>query len=195
MLFAFLAMSNRIGFYSSSKVFGWIDRDHHCRALSVNNSKTLTPRVKVLLCRCLAFRFVPAAEWSERIAALPAGQLNHSFAQTFLSTLAGTAGASALGSRAIRDRHHYHDLQIADGDKGLRHTQGGVTFGLSPRVAFLIVQTPFRRNGSGNLVRCCCQGTSLFPGSFFLGLTLPFDRLSGSALPLPVIPAQAPPFD
>ena len=70
---------------------------------------------------------------SERITALPAGQLYHSFAQTFLSTLAGTAGASALGSRAIRDRHHYNDLQIADGDTGLRHTQGGVTFGLSPR--------------------------------------------------------------
>jgi Single-strand binding protein family len=35
----------------------------------------------------------------------------------------------------------------------------------------------------------------LFPGSFSLGLTLPFARLSNSALPLPVIPAQAPPFD
>ena len=70
---------------------------------------------------------------SKRITALPAGQLYHSFAQTFLSTLAGTAGASALVSRAIRVRHHYHDLQIADGDTGLRHTKGGVTFGLSPR--------------------------------------------------------------
>ena len=63
MLFAFFAMSDRTGFYSSSKVFGWSDRDHHCRALSVNNSTTLTPRVTALLCRCLAFRFVPAAEW------------------------------------------------------------------------------------------------------------------------------------
>jgi len=62
MLFAFHAMSDRTGFYSSSKVFGWIDRDHHCRALSVNNSTILTPRVKALLCRCLAFRFVPAAQ-------------------------------------------------------------------------------------------------------------------------------------
>ena len=73
---------------------------------------------------------------SERITALPARLLYHSFAQTFLSTLEGIAGASALGSRAIRDRHHYHDLQIADGDTGLRHTQGGVTFGLSPALLF-----------------------------------------------------------
>lgn len=36
---------------------------------------------------------------------------------------------------------------------------------------------------------------SVFPGSFYLGLTLPLARLSGSALQLPAIPAQAPPFD
>jgi hypothetical protein len=36
---------------------------------------------------------------------------------------------------------------------------------------------------------------SVFLGSFSLGLTLPFAHLSCSALPLPVIPAQAPPFD
>ena len=131
---------------------------------------------------------------SERITAFPAGQLYHSFAQTFFSTLAGTAGASALVSRALRVRHHYHDLQIADGDTGLRHTQGGVTFGPSPR------RFSDRAN-SLSTKRLRLSGVlSLTPplplsGFFFLGLTLPFAGLSGSALPLPVNPTQAPPFD
>jgi hypothetical protein len=162
MLFALRAMSDRTGFYSSSKVLGWSDRDHrfgperlpspigqqlHDPDTSRQGFALPVPSVSI----CSSGRMGV----SERITALPAGQLYHSFAQTFLSTLAGTAGASALGSRAIRDRHHYHDLQVADGDKGLRHTQGGVTFGLSPGVAFLIVQTPFQRNGCCHLA--CCR--------------------------------------
>lgn len=138
MLFAFRAMSDRAGFYSSSKVF-WLDRSgsslpspigqqFHDPDASRQGFALPVPSVSICSSGSIGV--------SERITALLAGQLHHSFAQTFLSTLAGTAGASALGSRAIRDRHHYHDLQIADSDTGLRHTQGGVTFGLSPASLF-----------------------------------------------------------
>ena len=143
MLFASRAMSDRTGFYSSSKVLGWSDRDHRFgpeRLPSPIGQQLHDPdtsrQVLALTVHSVSICSSGRLGVSERITALPAGQLYHSFAQTFLSTLAGTAGASALVSRAIRVRHHYHDLQIADGDTGLRSTQGGVTFGLSPASLF-----------------------------------------------------------
>ena len=69
---------------------------------------------------------------SKCITAFPAVQLYHSLARPFLATRTDTVGSSSLGGRVIQDRHHYHGLQIADGDTGLPPTQDGVTFGLSP---------------------------------------------------------------
>ena len=156
MLFAFHAMSDRTGFYSSSKVFGWIDRDHHCRALSVNNSTTPTPCVTALLCRCLAFRFVPAAEWvcqntspPFRLGSCIILSPKHSFqplrAQPGRRHL--LAGRSVTGITVMILRSQMA-TQACDIRRSASHS-------VCPRVAFLIVQTPFRRNGCGNLVRCC----------------------------------------
>jgi hypothetical protein len=70
-----------------------------------------------------------------------------------------------------------------------------VAFGLSNRFATFAAQGLFDRTGAA----CCQVAVDLLPPFFRVlspwGLTLPIDSLIGSALPLPVIPAQAHPFD
>lgn len=190
MLFAFRAMSDRTGFYSSSKVFGWSDRDHHCRALSVNNSTTLTPRVTALLCRCLAFRFVPAAEWMCQNASPPfrLGSCiilspKHSFqplrAQPGRRHL--LAGRSVTGITIMTFRSQMA-TQACDIPRAASHS-------VCPPRRFSDRAEPFSTKRSRQYGTRLLTWPSHFPGPFSLGLTQPFDCLSGFALPLPVIPA------
>jgi len=189
-------MSDRTGFYSSSKLFGWSDRDHHCRALSVNNSTTVTPRVTGLLCRCLAFRFVRAAEWvcqnaspSFRLGSCIILSPKHSFqplrAQPVRRHL--LAGRSVTGITIMTFRSQMA-TQACDIRRAASHSVCPPRR-FSDRANSLSTK---RLLQSGALL---LTWPSLFPGSFSTGLTLPFARLSGSALQFPAILAQAPPFD
>jgi hypothetical protein len=115
-------MSDRTGFYSSSKVFGSSDRDHRFGSdrlpspigQRLHDPVTLRqgfvlPALSVSIYTCSSMGV------SKRITALPAGQLYHSFARPFLSTPADTVGLLSLGGRAIQDRHLHQAHMIAGG--------------------------------------------------------------------------------
>ena len=153
-------------------------------------------RVKALLCRCLAFRFVPAAQ----------------------SVCQNASPSFRLGSCIILSPKH--SFQSLRAQPGRRHLEAGrsetgitiMTFRSQMatqacdirRAASHSVCPPRRFSDRANFLstkRLRQSGalllTSHLPlsGFFLPGSDTAVCSLSGSALPLPAIPAQAPPFD
>ena len=154
-----------------------------CAAICLVGDQTFRPRASLrnlAIGQCTPSRIM-------RIACInPPAKISH--------LVAKPTAASDFGVLA-RPNPHLHAPQIADCSTDLRPTKDGVTFGRSqPRHSRRDDPLSTERSHA-NMWGVVGMAPSLFPGSFCLGLTLPFARLRGSALPLPVIPAKATPFD
>lgn len=115
------------------------------------------------------------------------------FSSNILFNPAETVGTSANGVMAIR-HHHLLALQIAASDTAPSFPQDGASVRPSWRPDSCAGPTSTHQTGGpfrSGALNCFLS----FRGLDFLGLTLPGDGCHRSALPLPVIPAWAPPFD